>query len=81
MGDIFLPRTFLYGFNDYIEPMVIFTTRAKIYSMKYFCNARIGALGDFFVCRIISSSTVYDSEHDGVLTLKVGPNFQTACRH
>lgn len=81
MGDIFLPGIFLSSFNDYIEPMMIFTTWAKIYSVKYFCNARIGALGDFFVCQKISSSTVYDSEHDGVLTLKVGPNFQTACRH
>ena len=28
--------------NDYVDPMVIFTAWVKIYSMKYFCNARLG---------------------------------------
>ena len=33
---------YLFHVNDYIDPMVIFTAWVKIYSMKYFCNARLG---------------------------------------
>ena len=40
---------FLSHVNDYIEPMVTFTTWAKVYSAKYFCNARVAGLCEIFV--------------------------------
>ena len=38
---LFHPAKFLICVNDYIEPMAVFTTRGKIYSAKYFCNANL----------------------------------------
>ena len=49
MGEIFIPRTFLSRVNDYLAPMAIFTAWVKIYFAKYFCNARVGGLGEIFV--------------------------------
>ena len=40
-GRNFYPTNFLFHVNDYIVPMTIFITWAKIYSVKYFCNARV----------------------------------------
>ena len=42
MGKNLYPMNFLSCVNDNIEPMVIFTTWAKIYSAKYFCNNWVG---------------------------------------
>ena len=39
---------FLSCVNDCIESVAIFTTWAKINSVKYFCNARVAVLGEIF---------------------------------
>ena len=50
----FFPVKFLSHVNDYIEPMVIFTTWAKMYSSEYFCNARVAGLDELFVLQKFS---------------------------
>ena len=40
MDVIFILCIFLSRVNDYTEPMATFTTWVKIYSTKYFCDAR-----------------------------------------
>ena len=42
-------QVFLSHVNDYIEPVVTFVARAKIYSTEYFCNTRVAGLDEFFV--------------------------------
>ena len=37
---------FLSRVNDYIEYIATFTTLAKIYSTKYFCNTKVAGLGE-----------------------------------
>ena len=45
---------FLSCVNDYVEDMATFTAFAKIYSTKYFCNARVSGVGKIFVKRKFS---------------------------
>ena len=41
--------------KEYIEPRAIFSTWAKFYFVKYFCNARVGGLDEIFVQRKFSA--------------------------
>ena len=47
----FLSVNFLSCVKDYIEGVVtlIITSLANIYSIKYFCNAKVAGLGEIFV--------------------------------
>ena len=49
MGEICILQILSY-INDYIVPMAIFITWAKIYSSKCFCKTRVhvGGLGEIF---------------------------------
>ena len=40
-GRFFCPANVSSHIDDYIEPIVIFTTWVKIYSAEYFCNAGV----------------------------------------
>ena len=42
---------FLSHIDDYTKDMATFTALVKIYSGKYFCNARVAGIGEIFVQR------------------------------
>ena len=50
----FLSWNFLSRVNDCINNMATFTTLAKIYSTKYFCNTKVSELGEIFIKRKLS---------------------------
>ena len=49
----FLSVNFLSCVNDYVEDVVtlIITSLANIYSIEYFCNAKVAGLGEIFIKR------------------------------
>ena len=51
--------------------MATFTTLAKIYSIKYFCNTKVSGLGEIFVKRKFSC-ILYNKTHYTVAKLLLG---------
>ena len=61
VGEIFYPANLLSHINNCIESMAIFTAWVKIYSTKYFCNARVAGFGGNFYPRVKNFSCTVDT--------------------